>query len=341
MSNGQQDVLGQMLAVGLDTPPMPLDTSGKVRRFGPKKAHWYRLREMRTDSGTWVVVGSFGNHRGQERWRVEVDWKGIVEDERQALLQRRQAQADADRAQREIEAQRAAMTAADLWASASRTGTSEYLKRKGVDAEACRYLPDGSIVIPLLRYDHPREQALKATQRIWPDGTKRFSKGFQKPGVCLRLGLVVAGEPLLICEGYATGLTLRMAVQRRLPVFVALDAGNLLPVAELLRALYPDNRILMCADDDYRTKGNPGRDKAVAAAKAVGRADYIYPIFRPANRREKDTDFNDLQAREGLNCVRRQLRPAMPALMASVMATVQAADAAQAAPLENKHARAC
>ena len=147
----------------------------------------------------------------------------------------------------------------------------------------------------------------------------------------------MAGEPLLICEGYATGLTLRMAVQRRLPVFVALDAGNLQPVAELLREQYPEQRILLCADDDYRTRGNPGRSKAVAAAKAVGRADYIYPIFRPANRREKDTDFNDLQAREGLNCVRRQLRPAMPALMASVLA----ADAAQAVAVETTHAHAC
>ncbi len=319
MSNGQQDVVGQMLAVGLDTPPMPLDTSGKVRRFGPKKAHWYRLRELRTEAGTWVVVGSFGNHKGQERWRVEVDWKGIGEEEREALAQRRQAQADADRAQRELEAARAAMTAADLWASASRTGASEYLKRKGVDAEACRYLPDGSIVIPLLRYDQPREQALKATQRIWPDGTKRFSKGFQKPGVCLRLGLVVAGEPLLLCEGYATGLSLRMAVQRRLPVFVALDAGNLQPVAELLRQQYPESRILVCADDDYRTVGNPGRDKAHRVGKAVEDCRYTWPVFRPGRRGPKDTDFNDLHRLEGLHVVRRQLLHVLPLLGSEIL----------------------
>lgn len=314
-----QDVVGQMLAAGLDMPALPLDTSGQVRRFGPKKAHWYRLRELRTQGGAYVVVGSFGNHRGQERWRVDVDWKGIGDDERAALEARRVAQADADRQARAVESARAAMTAGELWASASRDGTSAYLQRKGVQAEACRYLPDGSIVVPLLRYDEPRVTALKAVQRIWPDGTKRFTKGFQKPGVCLRLGLVVAGEPLLVCEGYATGLTLRMAVERRLPVFVALDAGNLLPVAELLREMYPDTRMLICADDDYRTQGNPGREKAHKAAKVVDDCRYTWPVFRPHNRGPKDTDFNDLHAREGVHAVRRQLKHVLPMLNSEIL----------------------
>ena len=309
-----QDVVHQMLQAGLDMPPTPLNITGKVVRFGPKKTHWYKLREVRTDAGSYVVLGSFGNWRGGERWRVDVDWKGISESERAALEQRRQQQVEADRAAREAAAARAAMSAGELWAAASREGASAYLQRKGVDAEACRYLPDGSIVVPLLRYDEPRETALKALQQIWPDGTKRFTKGFQKPGVCLRLGHVVVGEPLLLCEGYATGLTLRMAVGRRLPVFVALDAGNLQPVAELLRGLYPQGRLLICADDDYRTAGNPGRDKAHKACRVVDDCHYTYPIFRQANRGPKDTDFNDLQAREGLNVVRRQLRHVLPLL---------------------------
>lgn len=308
-----------MLAAGLEQPPTPLDTSGKVRRFGPKKTQWYSLREMRTNAGTWVVVGSFGNWRGQESHRVDVDWKGISADERAELEQRRQAQADADAAARRVAAAQAAMNAHDLWAGAVRDGTSEYLVRKGVDAEACRYLADGSIVVPLLRYDEPRETALKALQRIWPDGRKRFTKGFEKPGTCLRLGHVVVGERILVCEGYATGLTLRMAVDKRLPVVVALDAGNLLPVAELLRRLHPDARLLICADDDWQTAGNPGRDKALKAARAVGQCDYVYPVFRRGSRAPKDTDFNDLHMREGLQCVRRQLRHVLPMLASEAL----------------------
>lgn len=313
------DVVQQMLMSGLDMPPTPLLTHGRVVRFGPKKTQWYRLREERTHAGTHVVLGSFGNWRGQQSHRVEVDWKGITDAERAELQQRRQAQADAAAAERALLAAQASMTAGELWASASRTGHSTYLQRKGVDAEGCRYLRDGSIVLPLLRYDEPREQALKALQRIWPDGTKRFTRGFQKPGVCLRLGHVLVGEPMLVCEGYATGLTLRMAVERRLPVVVALDAGNLLPVAELLRTLYPGSRLLICADDDFMTVGNPGREKAHKAAKAVPECVYTWPVFPPGRRGPKDTDFNDLHATAGLAAVRRQLRHVLPLLGSEIL----------------------
>jgi putative DNA primase/helicase len=308
-----QDVVSQMLQAGLEMPPTPL-MFGKVVRFGPKKTHWYRLNEARTDAGTYVVTGAFGNWRGGEKWKVDVDWKGLNQADRDELQRKRQQREEQDKAERAAAAARAAMTASDLWGVAEREGESAYLRRKGVDAEACRYLPDGSIVIPLLRYDEPREVALKALQQIWPDGTKRFTKGFQKPGVCLRLGHVLVGEPVLVCEGYATGLTLRMAVGRRLPVVVALDAGNLMPVADLLRRLYPQSRVLICADDDYATAGNPGRAKAHQAARAVTDCSYTYPIFRSRNRGPKDTDFNDLQAREGINVVRRQLRHVLPML---------------------------
>ena len=309
-----QDVVQQMLAAGLEAPPLPLDVSGKVQRFGPKKNQWYRLRETRTDAGTFVVVGSFGDWRGQERHRVEVDWKGIGEEERAALQARRQAQAQADAEARAQAAAAASMTAAQLWAVASRQGHSPYLQRKAVQAEACRYLRDGSIVVPLLRYDMPREQALRGVQTIRPDGTKRFTRGFDKPGACLRLGHVVVAQPILVCEGYATGLTLRMALERRLPVVVALDAGNLQPVAERMRALHPQCPLLICADDDWRTEGNPGRMKAHKLARAVAHCAYTWPVFRPGNRGEKDTDFNDLHVRDGLAAVRRQLRHVLPLL---------------------------
>jgi putative DNA primase/helicase len=300
---------------------MPLDLTGRVRRFGPKKNQWYRLREVRTDAGTYVVTGSFGDWRGQERHRVEVDWQGITEAERDALQARRQAQAEADAQARAAAAAQAAMTAAELWASAAREplGPVPYLQRKAVQAEGCRYLRDGSIVIPLLRYDLPRDQALKALQVIRPDGTKRFTKGFEKPGCSLRLGHVVVGEPLLICEGWATGLSLRMALERKLPVFVGLDAGNLLPVAQLLRGLYPQSPLLICADDDWRTDGNPGRLKAHQASRTVDDCHYTWPIWARLPRGPKDTDFNDLHLSAGLGVVRRQLRHAFYVLGSSVL----------------------
>lgn len=308
------DVITQMRLAGLDDPPGPLEF-GRLVRFGPKKRCWYTLRELRTDAGAYVVTGAFGDWKSGERHRVDVDWRGINEAERVALIERRQVAEHAARAERAAEARRAAMTAADLWASAQRDGRSPYLERKGLVGEACRYLADGSILVPLLRYDLPREDALRAVQRIWPDGRKRFTRGFEKPGACLRLGLPVANDPMLVCEGYATALTLRMATARRLAVFMALDAGNLRPVVELLRGMYPGHRLLICADDDFRTPGNPGRDKAFQAARAVANVGVTYPVFRPGMRRPDDTDFNDLHAAEGLGMVRRQLRMVLPAVV--------------------------
>jgi putative DNA primase/helicase len=302
-----QDVVHQMEMAGLGQPERGLQF-GRVQRFGPKKAHWYHLREERTRSGQYVVLGSFGSWKTGEKHQVDVDWGGINEAERAELHAKRQAQAEAADRARAAASGRAAMSAGELWSVASRTGESDYLKRKGVDGEVCRYLPDGSIVIPLLRYDAPREDALRGVQQIFADGSKRFTRGLAKSGVCLRLGLVEVGEPLLVCEGYATGLTLRMATGRRLPVFVALDAGNLLPVCDLLRSLYPRTWILICADDDFRTPGNPGREKAHKAGRAIERCGYTWPVFMPQMRGAKDTDFNDLHLRSGLHVVQRQLR---------------------------------
>jgi len=310
------DVIDQMRSALPDEPPHALEVDGKRRYFGAKKKCWYRLREMRTRGGTLVVVGAFGDFRhGGVSWKVDVDWKGISADERAHLQQQREAAHQHEQAERARLAALAKMTAGELWRNASQHGQSKYLQRKLVEGESCRYLPDGSIVLPLLRYDLSRELALQAVQRIWPDGTKRFTKGFTKPRCSVRLGHVVVGEPILVCEGYATGLSIRMAIGRRLPVFVALDAYNLRPVCEVLRELYPEQRLLICADDDWRTQGNPGRDEARKTAKMLGAlCDTVHPSFAGVERGTKDTDFNDLHARAGLGRVQRQLTAVLDAL---------------------------
>jgi len=53
-------------------------------------------------------------------------------------------------------------------------------------------------------------------------------------------------------------------------VAVAFNAGNLKPVALALRGKFPDAKIILCADNDRFTPGNPGVTKARKAALAVG-----------------------------------------------------------------------
>ena len=73
---------------------------------------------------------------------------------------------------------------------------------------------------------------------------------------------------LLLCEGYATAATVFSATGEA--TAVAFNAGNLPAVARALRVKFPNIKLVICADDDAQTPGNPGRTKAAEAARAVG-----------------------------------------------------------------------
>ena len=237
---------------------------------------------------------------------------GWQDDDRYAIpdpleVERRRAvRAAAEAAEtrkREQLAERAGHRAGALWSSASRTGVSPYLVHKRVEAESIRFLSDGAVVVPLVRYGVP--PSLVGAQVILADGAKRFVTGSAKQGSACRLGMVVEGQPIMVAEGLATGLTIRQATGRRWPVFVAFDAGNLLPVALMLRRLFPRCPLLICADDDFMTAGNPGIAKAKKVVKQVPYAHLIYPVFS-GPRSARTTDFNDLHVAEGIDAVSRQ-----------------------------------
>jgi len=71
------------------------------------------------------------------------------------------------------------------------------------------------------------------------------------------------------------------------------------------QAKAPTANIVIAADDDYKTEGNPGLKAATAAAKAIA-ATTILPVFKSRQDR-KLTDFNDLHVEEGLDVVFSQL----------------------------------
>ena len=338
-------VVHQMQAFGVEFRPkdLPLVIDAPKRRgCGLKGKWWYWLRSFRPDAGGTFIVGRFGSYKSGESEKVDVDWKPLNDAERA----RRQAEQDAAQAKavaaRLAEAELAALSAMDLWRRASKQGNSPYLVRKGVTAEACRWLtepmvlrwparsndeedtvlhlPIGTLMVPLLRYDRPSHEALRALQFIRPDGAKIYLRGFSKDGCAVRLGKAEPGFIILICEGYATGLTLRMATGHTLAVYVALDAGNLQHVVPLVRALHPTCHILICADDDYRTRdhagvlNNPGRSAALKVAKTVVGCDLLWPIFPLVGRGPKDTDFNDLHQSQGIEAVSRQITNVLRAI---------------------------
>ena len=110
--------------------------------------------------------------------------------------------------------------------------------------------------------------------------------------------------PLCLSEGFATGASIHEATNY--PVAVAFNAGNLGPVAHALQARFPNSRLIVCADDDAVTDGNPGLTAANDAVRAVAGLLLAVPEFG-SDRDPAWTDFNDLTLHRGREAVRRAI----------------------------------
>ncbi len=251
-------VIDQMQHAGLPMPPAghPI-LDGKVHRYGPQKKAWYVLREIPLKSGQHVIGGAFGRWQGTENnaTKVEVDWARISPEERAAAEARQRELEAREQEKRTRLARFAANRARQQWDAARGPKSLHvvdvpYVKAKGIEPEAARWTNDGTLLVPMVRYDADGYQIV-GLQKIGADGSKRFNRGMEKAGASLRLGVLDAAPVAIICEGYATGCSIRMAMERSVPVIVAFDAGNLKAVAMALRVKYPMLPLVFAADDDF------------------------------------------------------------------------------------------
>lgn len=221
------------------------------------------------------------------------------------------------KAEREREAKETAERAARIWKEALPADDSHpYLKSKGVRAHGLR-LYRGPLALNGLRLDGALivaarnvSGALASLSFIDAAGQKRYLAGPKVPGCYFSIGK--PDGALCIAEGFATGATIHEATGHA--VAIAFDAGNLEPAARALRVKYPQLRLIVCADDDAATAGNPGITKATEAARAV--AGFVALPGFGADRAEGATDFNDLARARGAEAVRVALENAKrPAAM--------------------------
>ncbi len=316
-STPEQAFLAVIEATGL-TPPDKIIADGERHRFSSNGkvndyAGWYVLH---VDG---VAAGVFGCWREgiTHHWRSK-STSAMTQTERVAYRDRVQslkALRDSEQAKRNA----SAAARATKWFDAEPLCTSHpYLTTKGVQPYDIRQSGD-RLLIPL--YDSTG--VLHSLQTITPEGDKWFLPGGRMKGCFHAIGNLA--EVLLICEGYATGASLLEATGHA--VAVAFNAGNLETVALELRAQYPDVKIVIAADDDDQTKGNPGMTKARAAAAAVG--GYLAVPDFGANRPAKATDFNDLHQHSGLDAVKRCIDAALssvPAITSNAVSTAQLED---------------
>lgn len=191
--------------------------------------------------------------------------------------------------QRQRQAEAAAASAA-RWVVAVPAQDHPYLRAKAVQAHGIRIEAGHTLLVPV----RDTEGRMHSLQSIAPDGTKMFMPGGRTKGCYHAMGK--PSGKLVICEGYATGATLHE--QTGHAVAVAFNAANLLPVAKALRSKFPCITLVLGADDDWKTEGNPGLTAATEAARAVGGL-LARPTFTGLQRGDRDTDFNDLHRLAG------------------------------------------
>jgi len=130
-----------------------------------------------------------------------------------------------------------------------------------------RFIKPGDVLVPL----RDAAGAVWNVQIINKGGKKLFLKHGRKAGLFHLIGEPPVGSSALcIAEGYSTAASVHMA--NHWPVVVAVDCNNLPPVAVTVRGMFPDAVMIICADDDRETEGNPGLSKATEAAALVGAA---------------------------------------------------------------------
>lgn len=219
-----------------------------------------------------------------------------------------------------------------LWETLAQQGTSNYLTRKGFTSTTvsfnseemgCRFGNDDRgrfIALPVIDlHGH-----FKGLQKIYDDPKidKKFTYGLEKTGHFIWLGeLSQMTNVIRLVEGYSTGKTVQIATGE--PVICALDAGNLLPVAQAFHNRYPNKFIIIHCDNDQwkeweinpqtgQYKGNTGVTKGIKAAKSIPAAFHTIPQFDGLDTSSLPTDYNDLYQLAGLDEVRRQLTVPLP-----------------------------
>jgi len=220
----------------------------------------------------------------------EIDKRNIERQAREIEAKKQQAIKYAEAATRCNESWDKAQPASD---------EHPYLKDKQVKAHSLKQDADGNLLVPVRI-----NRLITSIQTIHSNGDKRFHFGGE-----IKSGYHVIGKAtnvVLVGEGFAT-----MAAAFEATTYcsvVAFNAGNLSPVAKIIREKFPQATIVIIADNDQWTEGNPGIRKAKAAAQAIN-AHVAIPEFKDAST--KPTDMNDLFILEGSEVVKQQIEKSL------------------------------
>ncbi|AVA41043.1 DUF927 domain-containing protein [Proteus mirabilis] len=173
-------------------------------------------------------------------------------------------------------------------------GGSDYLKAKGLHGFEMDLLQDGSLIIPLL----DAGGVITGAQTIKPNGDKRLLSDSSKSGSYYPINEHVNVSTVIIAEGLATALTCHL-IQPEAHTVAAIDAGNLIHVAKVMRVKYPESKIIIAGDNDIKPgQDNTGKLAAEKAAKAVNGVAVLPPT-------DDKADWDDYRLSHGIEAARQ------------------------------------
>ena len=269
------------------------DTGAAIYPQADGDLHRFDDPEGRRGNGSgWYVLhldgypaGAYGSWRtgSQYTWRLDSKPDPAEQYRIQAFVRAARQRREAERAEAQAQA---ATRAQAIWRDAPPAIVAHpYLASKRIPALGLRQA--GPVLLVPLR---TIAGELVNIQRIAPDGQKRFYKDARVSGCFALIGQEIPETgSLYIAEGWATAVTIHQAL--RVPVVAAMFADNLKPVALAVRSKYPRLALVVAADNDHRTPGNPGMTKGRAAKEAI-QGHLTYPTVCLAHDC-RCTDFND------------------------------------------------
>lgn len=223
---------------------------------------------------------------------AEPDHKAANQGRDQLAQQRQKQEQEYQQRQAESDAERRAAFRSEYQrlSGLATEGESEYLTGKGLDGVIAKCLPGGSILLPLT--DGNGE--VVAAQTISKIGSKKHLYGSAKQGAYHAVNAPQQPQAVILAEGYATALSVSLMRPDSLTV-ATIDAGNLSPVAKVMRGKYPQAKIIIAADNDHQQDGktNTGIAAAEKAAFAVAGLVSVPPTDHKA-------DWDDYRQQYGL-----------------------------------------
>lgn len=243
--------------------------------------------------------------------------KPISEADRQAWAKAQRERESAEK-QAKKQAQKAvAHTAQSRFGSATLATDHPYLAKKGVRSHGLRVDDRGNLLIPLYYHNtNTGNITLCNIQSISHDGKKLFIKDGLVGGAFFTLGDTARSDVIFIAEGYATGASIYESVGGHHATIITFNADNMVKCSSIIRTLYPQHRLIFCADDDKATEQKTGKNTGLIAgdeSATLTGGEVISPDFGDDERTTTGelTDYNDLHMAFGIDVVKAQITHAL------------------------------